>query len=422
MSGRALRPRRRSRFWAPLLRFGRLLVGALRWRPWRGPRAARLLCEHMGPVYIKFGQIVGSSPGVFPVEYVDEFQRCLDRVPAFPFAAVQDILGAELGPAARELEVAPVPLASASIAQVHAARLGSQDLVVKVQRPGIERLASADLRVLGFAAGLLERLSRQARGANLPGMIADFWSTLREELDFRKEAANLERFNCIMGRLGYADVRAPRPEHALTTERVLVMERFRGFRIDDLERLRQRPVDPEERLIRGVRAWFQCVLCEGFFHGDVHAGNLMLLDDNALGFLDFGIVGRFDARQRRLITNYLIASATADYRGLARVIAEMIGARAVNEDALAQDLKIAFGPLLTARIADLRYGALLPEIQRVAATHGLFMPREFVLITKQLLYFDRYARAIAPHMNVFTDPRLVMSLGAEIVAATAAGG
>src|SRR5436309_2462501 len=156
--------KRPSRFWAPLRRFFRLLAGTIRWRPWRGPKQARLLCEHMGPVYIKFGQIVASS--------------------------------------------------------------------------------------------------------------------LKEELDFRKEAANLEQFNQIMGRLGYADVRAPRPLAQLTTPRVLVMERFRGIRIDDLEKLRERPaVDPEERLIRGVRAWFQCVVFDGFFHGDVHAGNLMLLDD-----------------------------------------------------------------------------------------------------------------------------------------------
>src|SRR5215813_11767781 len=411
---------RPSRFWAPLRRFFRLLVGTLRWRPWRGPRNARLLCEHMGPVYIKFGQIVGSSPGVFPVEYVDEFQRCLDRVPAFPFAAVQDILGAELGPAARELEVAPVPLASASIAQVHAARLGSQDLVVKVQRPGIERLASADLRVLGFAAGLLERLSRQARGANLPGMIADFWSTLREELDFRKEAANLERFNCIMGRLGYADVRAPRPEHALTTERVLVMERFRGFRIDDLEQLRQRPVDPEERLIRGVRAWFQCVLCEGFFHGDVHAGNLMLLDDNALGFLDFGIVGRFDDKARYLVTDYMIAFASGNYKRLAEIICEMAGTPdGLNMETFVKDLGETYRPLLTLSFGEVNYASFLPGIQRTATLHKMRMPNEFILITKQLLYFDRYAKALAPKLNVFTDPRLVLGMMSDIQKARA---
>src|SRR5215468_1732596 len=103
---------RPSRFWAPLRRFFRLLVGTLRWRPWRGPRNARLLCEHMGPVYIKFGQIVASSPGVFPREYVDEFQRCLDRVPPFDFEDVTRIVDGELGPQARALRIEPEPLAS----------------------------------------------------------------------------------------------------------------------------------------------------------------------------------------------------------------------------------------------------------------------------------------------------------------------
>ena len=377
----------------------------------------------MGPVYVKLGQIVASSPGVFPRAYVDEFQRCLDRVPPFPFEQVQDIVATELGSSARDLVIEPVPLASASIAQVHAARLDESEVVVKVQRPGIEQLAFADTRLLAIAARWAERFRAHARQANLVGIVKDFWSTLREELDFRKEATNLEHFNDIMGRLGYADVRAPRPHRELLTPRVLVMERFRGIRIDDLERLRARPtVDPEERLIRGVRAWFQCVVFEGFFHGDVHAGNLMLLDDDALGFLDFGIVGRFDDTARRLITDYLIASATSNYETLAQTIVAMTGARDVDFETLTKDLKYAFNPMLSASVADLRYGEVLPEIQRVSARHGLRMPREFILITKQLLYFDRYARIIAPHLNVFRDPRLVLSFAVDIERARVASG
>jgi aarF domain-containing kinase len=415
--------KRPSRFWTPLRRFFRLVAGAIRWRPWRGPKNARLLCEHMGPVYIKFGQIVASSPGVFPKEYVDEFQFCLDRVPQFSFDDVQQIVGEELGDTSRALVIEPKPIASASIAQVHAARFEDAEVVIKVQRPGIERLVNADTRVLAFAAKWAERFQKRARHANVLGIVKDFWSTLKEELDFRKEAANLEQFNAIMGRLGYADVRAPKPQLALTTPRVLVMERFRGIRIDDLDKLRERPqVDPEERLIRGVRAWFQCVVFDGFFHGDVHAGNLMLLDDQSLGFLDFGIVGRFDDRQRRLITDYLLASATADYDALARTIAEMTGVQPDDMGGLTTDLKAALSPLLTKQIADLRYGQMLPEIQKVSSRHGLKMPREFVLITKQLLYFDRYARAIAPHLNVFRDPRLIMSLGMDIQKARSASG
>src|SRR5262249_8274077 len=110
------------------------------------------------------------------------------------------------------------------------------------------------------------------------------------------------------------------------------------------------------------------------------------------------------------------------YNALARTIAEMTGAEKVNMDALAADLKVAFGPMLNLQIADLRYGQLLPEIQKVSANHGLKMPREFVLITKQLLYFDRYARAIAPHLNVSRDPRLIMSLGMDIQRARSASG
>jgi len=315
----------------------------------------------------------------------------------------------------------PVPLASASIAQVHTARLrDGTDVVIKVQRPGIQQQIDADMKIMRLLAVIVSRLRKDARTANPVGVVDDFAQTLREELDFRKEAHNLDRFNEIMKQLGYTDIRAPVPHWGHTTSRVLVMERFLGARVDAVDEIRRRNVDAETKLVRGMRAWFQCVLFHGFFHGDVHAGNLMLLDDGDIGFLDFGIVGRFDDRQRRMVIDYLVAFATGNYRRLAEVIVEMGGAPdSLDLDTFAGDLRDTYAPLLEMKFGDIHYAKMIPKIHEVARRHRMTIPKEFVLITKQMLYFDRYAKLLAPELNVFTDPRLLAGLMTDIQKARA---
>jgi len=402
----------------------RWVVARLTGRPYRTatfPMLLRRFAEDMGPTFIKFGQIIASSTGVFPKLWSEEFQKCLDRVRPFAFAEVERILAEELGADAALLtDIDPTPLASASIAQVHVARRrdGGDDVVVKVQRPGIEARVAADMRIMKFVARTAERFIKDADLVNPVGIVEDFESTLREELDFRMEAKNLDQFNEIMAELGHKDVRAPRPDDDHTTARVLVMERFHGVRVDNVEAIRAMSVDIEERLIKGMQAWFQCVLFYGFFHGDVHAGNLMLLDNNDVGFLDFGIVGRFNDRQRYMVTDYIVAFATGDYKTLARVITEMGSVKGtIDQEGFARDLEKTYSPLLKMSFQDINYGEILPRIQEVASRHRMKMPKEFVLITKQMLYFDRYARLLAPNLNVFSDPRLVASLMTEIMKA-----
>jgi aarF domain-containing kinase len=382
------------------------------------PVLLRMWCEDMGPTFIKFGQIVASSAGMFPDAYVKEFQKVLDRVKPFPFEAVQRTLDEELGAerAAHLVDIAPRQLASASIAQVHTAKLrDGTPVVIKVQRPGIIARCMADMRLMRMLAGVVARFKKDVDLANPVGVVDDFTKTLTEELDFREEAANLDRFNEIMRELGHRNIRAPVPHHEYTTRKVLVMEQFIGLRVDRFEEIKRRGIDGESKLVAGLRAWFQCVVFYGFFHGDVHAGNLMLLDDDTIGFLDFGIVGRFEDKQRFLVTDYMIAFASGNYRRLAEIICEMAGTPpGLDMDGFIHDLGETYRPLLTLSFGELNYAEFLPGIQRTATRHRVKMPNEFILITKQLLYFDRYAKALAPKLNVFTDPRLVLGMMQDI--------
>jgi aarF domain-containing kinase len=366
------------------------LAARLRGQESAGPAIVRSAFEDLGPTYVKLGQLVASSQGLFPEPYCQEFRKCLDRVRPFPYEDVERTLRAELGrdPCAVFASIDREPLASASIAQVHAARLA----------------------MTLFPHGEL---------ANPVGVVEDFEANIREELDFRREAANMVEFNRIMVAQRQSQVVAPQVIAELSTPRVLVMERFFGHRVDDIEMIRASKVDIEDRLLVGMRAWFQCMILHGFFHGDVHAGNLMTLDDGRVGFLDFGIVGRFSRERREQVTDYLLAFATGDFEKLAKVMVAMgsIERGRVDTGALGKELAAAYEPMLGGQGAAAKYADIIPMILRTGVKHGMRMPRDFVLVVKQMLYFDRYAKLLAPDLNVFRDPRIVSGLMEDVMQA-----
>lgn len=382
------------------------------YEPLTNERIVRLTFEAMGPTFIKLGQVVASSPGLFPKRYSDEFQRCLDRVRPFPLDRVKATIAAEFGRSVDEVFASfeDAPLGSASIAQVHGARLeDGQDVVVKVQRAGIQRTVDADLWWMRRGAWVTERLFKGARLANMSGVIDDFDRTIHEELDFRTEADNLRTFNALMAKYRVDDVKAPRPVDALVTERVLVMERFHGFKADDVEGIASAGMDPEAFLRKGLKAWLMTMMLDGFFHGDAHAGNLMMLpDEQAVGLLDFGIIGRFTDTQRHQVMRYVLAFSAKDYEALADVMTEIGAVDAeLDRGGLVADLARVYSPLIDKNLADIRYEEILPEITKVAYRYGITLPSEFLLILKQLLFFDRYAKLGAPNLNVFSDFFLV---------------
>ncbi len=384
------------------------------------PRVVRRAFEELGPTYVKLGQLVASTQGIFPEAYCEELRGCLDRVSPLPYATIERVVRAEL---ARPLshvfsEIDRTPLASASIAQVHAARLlDGTDVVLKVQRPGIGKTIATDVTILRSLARVIAGTPRGAL-ANPVAVVDDFASTLAQELDFRLEAASMTEFNRILRDLDQHEVVAPRVIDEWTTPRLLVMERFFGTRVDDVESLRARDIDTEAKLLVGMRAWFQGVVFHGFFHGDVHAGNLMALTDGRIGFLDFGIVGRLAPEQRRGVIDTLLSFASGDFRALATTWQKMGScAASVDMDALAADLRTIYEPLLAREVSSVNYADILPGILHAAEKHGMRLPRDFVLVTKQMLYFDRYAKKLAPKLNVFRDPRLVTPLAMDVLVA-----
>ncbi|GAC1323945.1 MAG: AarF/ABC1/UbiB kinase family protein [Mycobacteriales bacterium] len=372
-------------------------------------RAAAELREafaELGPTYVKLAQLVASSPGLFPEVLAEELRGLLDNAPPVPLTQVRSVLLAELGAQPEELFASfdPEPLAAASIAQVHAATLpDGRDVVVKIQRPNIRDRIDADLQLLTQAARLLSRTSL-ACFADTPGMVDDAAATLLGELNFMREGRSMEHF----GRLLSADasscgVRVPAVEWSLTTARILTMERIRGSVVDDVRLVDTH--DVVELLRRGVGVWLRELLRSGFFHADVHAGNLMVDDAGEVVFLDFGATGQLSVAARDGLRDTLPALLLqSDYLGAARMLGELGDNATLDLDAIAADLARTLAPLLAQPCPS--YGQLLLSILRVAARHGAGIPRDLVLVGKQLLYFERYVRLLAPTWSLLTDPVL----------------
>jgi ubiquinone biosynthesis protein len=375
--------------------------------------ALRRAMGDLGPTYVKLGQLIASSPGLFPDVLANELRSLLDEVPPISAEQVAAVITAELGAAPEELFEAFdwTPLASASIAQVHAATLpGGDDVVVKVQRPGIAGLIDADLRILGVLARGVERLSSKGRMANPVAVVEDFDTTIHEELSFVVEGRSMERFAEVIARSpANKGVRVPTVRWRYTTPRVLTMERIHGYKVDDLAGLGATGWDLAGALKRGVRAWMEAALEHGFFHGDVHAGNLMLDTDGNTVFLDFGIMGRLDDTTRDVVRRGLPALLVErDFEAVATAIYEM-GAvlKPADLEQSARDIAEIVGPILDRPLSEISYGAVLVDIVRIGTSYEVRLPRELVLVAKQLLYFERYAKLMAPDWSILDDPDLI---------------
>ena len=384
------------------------------------PRLLRQTFEELGTTYIKLGQFIASSPSIFPDGYVEEFQKCLDRTPPLAFHYIRRTVEEELG---RPMEsvyswVDPQPLASASIAQVHAARLHNGDeVVIKVQKPGVEHVLLTDFNFIYLAARVTEWLAPGLSRSAVSGVIEELQASMLEECDFLKEADNLKVFNEFLQATGNTRAVAPKPYLEFTSRRVLTMERFHGVPLTDIEVLRQYTDDPADTLITALNTWFSSLMLCDFFHADVHAGNLMLLRDGRIGFIDFGIVGRIRRTTWDAMAGFFDAIGRGDVQQMAKSMAQIGMTREeVDVAALARDIeqfqdrlmRVDPSSLVQGDRNDKEVNRLLMDIINIGEGHGIRFPREFALLLKQFLYFDRYVQALAPELDMFGDARVDM--------------
>ncbi len=392
---------------------GALAVWAVRARR-KGPphsrrdlsRRLRVAFAHLGPTYIKLGQIVSGGEGLFPEELVDEFKMLRDRVPPEPFDAVRRVVELELGHSLDDMfeSFDRRPIAAASIAQVHAAKLRTgEDVVVKVQRPQIARLVREDIEAMSWLAPHLTGRIPVAALANPPALIELFAETIVEELDFRLEAQNMLDIARVLAETDQRATIVPRPHPTLVTRRVLVMERLDGIPWDDVQAMHAAGVDTEAVLHAGLVSFMEGAMLFGVFHGDLHGGNLMVRPDGRTALMDFGITGRLDETKRLAFLMLLVGATSGD------TMAQLGALRDLGAFPADTDLHAVFRDLGLDRTIDpttLSADELVQELQDLTKkllAYGARAPKELMLFVKNMMFLDGAIARLAPDLDILGE-------------------
>ena len=367
----------------------------------------RLALEELGPIFVKFGQAVSTRRDLLPPDIADELAKLQDRVPPFPGAEARAAIEASLGRAVGELFAAfdEQPLAAASIAQVHVARLkDGREAVVKVLRPGMRAQIGRDLEVLYTLAGLAERWSDIARRLKATEVVREYEKTILDELDLMREAANASQLRRNF--TGSALLYVPEVHWDLCRADVMVMERIRGVPIGELAELRHRGVDFRRLAENGVEIFFTQVFHHNFFHADMHPGNIFVLAEDPAqpryAAVDFGIVGTLDRRDQRYLAENFLAVFDRDYRRVAELHLESgwvpPGARV---DEMESAIRTICEPIFDKPLMQISFGTVLLRLfEALRRFDGQIQP-QLILLQKTLLNVEGLGRQLYPELDIW---------------------
>ncbi|MBW3661870.1 MAG: AarF/ABC1/UbiB kinase family protein [Actinobacteria bacterium] len=356
--------------------------------------------ESLGPTFVKLGQLLSTRPDLLPPAYLDALDRLQDAVDPLPFEQVRQVveeeLGVRLGTAFARFD--EVPLAAASLGQVHRGELrDGRPVAVKVQRPGIRSRVREDLDVLETLAGLVER-TETGEKYQLTAILDEFRRSLARELDYRREARNLQT---LAGNLSeFERIEVPQPVDDYTTSRVLTMELVAGHKVTELTDLGRLDIDGQTLAQELFEAYLRQILDDGFVHADPHPGNVFITDEDHLALLDLGMVVRLDTAVRDQLLRLLLAVAEGDAVGASEAAMAMCDQQeGADEAAFRREIAEVVGLYLDLPAEDLRIGGIVLRLARVAASTGHPPPPELTLLGRTLLNLDAVGRSLAPEFE-----------------------
>ncbi|MGT2462127.1 ABC1 kinase family protein [Sinomonas atrocyanea] len=383
--------------------FGRLVPrgrggAAMPGSPVGGPVHVRLALEELGPTFMKLGQILSTRPDLIPEAYQAELAKLQDAAPPVPVEAIRAVVREELGEDAFAAFSAfdDAPLASASIGQVHAARLADgTKVVVKVRKPGAVERIREDLEILHNVAVRASRAWPVLDEYNVVGLVGEFSRTLTKELDYLEEGRNAERFAANFA--GDERFRFPRVFWQTTTSRVLTLEFMEGLKINDVTALDAAGLDRRALADHSAAALAQMIFEDGFFHADPHPGNMFVEPDGRISIIDFGMVGEIDDKLRDNLGHLLIALARKDARRLARALEAMSLTGPVTDRArLAADVAEFIQLYDGVDLADVNIARLAQKLLGVVRRHRLLMPAEAAIVIKMMVMAEGLGRVLDP--------------------------
>jgi ubiquinone biosynthesis protein len=378
----------------------------------RQPYPVRIRCalEDLGPIFIKFGQLLSTRRDLLPDELASELARLQDRVPPFPGKTARQIIEKAWGKPIEAVldEFDEAPLASASIAQVHTARLkDGREVVVKVLRPGIEKIIRRDVSLLYTMAGLAQRYWKDGRRLRPVDVIREYEKTIFDELDMQREAANasLLRRNFLNSEKLYV----PEVFWDFTRSNVLVMERIFGTPVSDVAALKAQGVSMQLLGERGVEIFFTQVFRDNFFHADMHPGNIFVEPTGRYIAVDFGIVGTLSTEDQRYLAENLLAFFKRDYRRVAELHVQSGWVpRHTRVEEFESAIRTVSEPIFEKPLAEISFGHFLVRLFQVARRFEMEIQPQLVLLEKTLLNIEGLGRQLYPQLDLWTTAKPFM--------------
>ncbi len=375
------------------------------WRPLKEPRGVRLrrALEALGPIFVKFGQMLSTRRDLVPLDIADELARLQDRVPPFPSVEAIATLEATYKKPLADVfaEFDATPIASASVAQVHFARLhDGTNVAVKVLRPGIASVIAHDVSLLYAAAGLVEKLFADGKRLRPREVVSEFEKHLADELDLMREAAN-----CSQLRRNFKDsplLKVPEVYWDYCGRDVMVMDRMDGIPVSQITRLREAGVDLPKLAAAGVEIFFTQVFRDGFFHADMHPGNILVKPNGQYVALDFGIMGTLTEVDKQYLARNFLAFFRRDYKGVALAHLE---SGWVPPDTRIDELEAAVRavcePVFDRALKDISFGRVLLNLFQTSRRFNVEIQPQLVLLQKTLLNIEGLGRQLDPDLDLW---------------------
>jgi len=366
------------------------------------PEHLRMALEELGATFVKLGQLLSTRADLLPPEYLVELAKLQDSVPPVPTEQIQELLVAELG---KPIDAAfarfdPKPLAAASIGQTHTATChDGVQVVIKIQRPGVAKQVEQDLDILRNLAATASHHWEVGEQYDLVGLEEEFEQTIREELDYFHEARNAERFAANFE--GDKSVHIPRVFWDTSTSRVLTLERISGIKVSDQSKLDAEHIDRKALAERGARIVLKMIFEDGFFHADLHPGNLFVESDGRVGLIDFGMTGTLDERTRDRLADLIIAISNQDYDQLVEVILELgLSKKRVDRSLLLHDLEVLIKPCYGKELREIKLAPILNGVFNILRKYFLHLPPDLTLVLKTVIMAEGMGASLDPSFDL----------------------
>jgi len=370
--------------------------------PLTRPQRVRMALEELGPTYIKLGQVLSTRPDLIPVEFIEELSKLQDSVPPFPFGDAEAIIQRELGAPSSEVfeHIQIEPVASASIGQVHRARLkNGEQVAVKVQRPGIRAVIEVDLEIMLHLATLAERHVEELALHKPVKIVEEFARTLEKEIDFRIEAAHIDRI--AQGFLDDPTVYIPNVFKEVSSSCILTTEYVEGIKISNIDQLDAAGYDRRLLCSRGADIILKQVFRHGFFHADPHPGNIFALPGNVICLLDFGMVGVVDRQTREMFVELVDSVVRRNEARTAQVLLQLTSwEQQPDLRQLERELSDFMGRHLYRPLKDIQVGKLLQDLLEIATRFQLRLPPDIFLMLKAISTVETVGRMLDPEFDM----------------------